>query len=336
MALKKKLLILTIIILFASIIAVSASDYQQNINDVLTMLENTDESDLTGCCSVVMQLDGNNSMMSFRRDANLTADISIEKIDWHGKQAIKQYKTNGGYFCQVIITNDGWMIGYGGVDDGIDNERIENITAGMITNDNSIPQDGLNEIQQIKAAYKLGHVLIKAPNGNYGIATATNNFTGKLDPGDYVSIPNRYSYFRSGNISLNTTDKVKVMDELAISDMFGITRRDVTVYDFECMNNSDNVTKVYLSNDDGSMYNMNSGGLCDNVNFLGNVTHAEDIPIAPKYMYLGNVTFEGQGDSSDTFNILIFAAIAVFIIILFFLVLHAVRVIRYRRKYRRR
>lgn len=299
---KKSILILGIILLFSSLIAVSATSSQQNIHDIQSIIENNNESDMTGCCSVVLQLEGNNSIMSFRRDAENYADIYIEKIDWHGKEAIKQYKTSGGYFCQVIITSDGWVIGYGGIDDGVDNEKIENITAGMITDDNSIPEDGLEQIQEIKAAYKLGHVVIKAPNGNYGIATATTHFTGKLEPNDYISIPNRYTYFRSGDVLANATDKIATMNRLAISDGFGLTRRDVTTFEFTCEGDK-NVTNVYLSNDDGSYWGMTTGDLADNVNFTGNVIQAGDIPIAPNYTSLGNITFDSQ-KTLGSFNFL--------------------------------
>lgn len=335
---KKTILILSIIVLFSSIIAVSATSSQQNIHDIQTILENNNESDLTGCCSVVLQLDGNDSIMSFRRDAENAADIFIEKIDWHGKDAIKQYKTTGGYFCQVIITSDGWVIGYGGIDDGEDNKKIENITAGMITNDSSIPESGLEQIQAIKADYGLGHVVIKAPNGNYGVATANTHYTGKLDPNDYISIPNRETYIRSGDVLPNATDKIKTMNTLAISDGFGLTRRDVTTFVFTCENTS-NITNVYLSNDDGSYWGMSTGGLVDNVNFLGNVTQASDIPIAPSYKFIGNITFENnnpvEGGSFDFMGIILFIIIAVVIAVIIFFSYHFIKVLRYRRRYRR-
>ncbi|WP_407412649.1 hypothetical protein [Methanobrevibacter sp.] len=272
--------------------SVCASDFHHDTFDIKQILDETDDSDLTGCCSVVLQLDGNNSIFSFRRDANLSADIHIEAIDWHGVQAIKQWKVDGGYFCQVIITEDGWVIGYGGIDDGIDNEIIENITAGMINNESKISEADLEKIQEIKAIYELGHVVIKAPDGHYGVATATNHFTGKLKPGEYISMPNRYKYSRSGEIPLNTTDKISVMTELAASDMFGLTRRDITTYYFhhdEGFTTNQNVVDVYLSNDDGSLFNMNTGNMYDDVYFQDKVFKGEDIPISPEYESMGSI-----------------------------------------------
>ena len=334
---KKIILILGIIVLLSSVISVSADDNQYDIYDIQEIIESNNASDMTGCCSVKLQQDGANSIMSFRRDAESGADIYIEKLDdWHGKQAIKQYKTAGGYFCQVIITSDGWIIGYGGIDDGPDNEKIENITGGMINENNTISKEGLSQIQAIKEPYKLGHVFIKAPNGNYGIATDKGHFTGKLNPGEYISMPNRYTYFRSGNITDNTTDKIEVMNRLAITDAFGLTRRDVTTFNFQVGNES-NVTDVYVANDDGSTFGMSTGGLADNVNFTGTIIEAGDIPIAPSYKHIGNITFEKQESDLGSFNFLTLATYAIIVIIIgavAFFSYHTIKVLRYRR-YRR-
>lgn len=300
MNVEKKILIISVILIFVSIIGAYATDIQQNNQDMQAVLDNYDEDDLTGCCSVACQLSDNSSMFSFRRDANLTADIHIEKIDWHGTPAIKQYKVDGGYFCQVIVTDSGWIIGYGGIDDGYDNERIENITATMISENNSISEDGLKQIQEIKHLYQLGHVLIKAPNGNYGIATANETFTGKLEPGDYVSIPNRIRFFRSGTISLNSTDKVSDMTYLAASDAFGLARRDISTFYFHPDDNGfSNITDVYIANDDGSVYGMNCFYDRDDVYINNTVVKAEDIPISPDYKQIGSFEF------SDPFGIMI-------------------------------
>ena len=341
MDLKREIFFLCIIVIFSSLIAVSASDNPFKVHDINEILKDNDVDDMTGCCSVIFQEDNSSAIMSFRRDAKTTADITIEKINWHGKDAIKQYKTEGGYFCQVIITSDGWMIGFGGEDDGPDNEKIENITAGMINDNYTISNESLAEIEAIKKPYKLGHAVIKAPNGNYGIATDKGHFTSKLNPGEYLSMPNRYTYFRSGNITLNsTTDKVKTMVELAISDGFGLTRRDVTTFDFNVSDNA-NVTKIYVSNDDGSTFGMNCGGLYDNVIFNGTTTNGEDIPVAPSYKELGNITFEGNNTATNSgilnfWTIILFVIIAIIVAAVAFFSYHTVKVLKYRRRRNRR
>ncbi|AMD17412.1 hypothetical protein TL18_04890 [Methanobrevibacter sp. YE315] len=292
---KKEILLISFILILISLFAVYASDIAENNSDIQLLLDNTDESDLIGCCSVVLQMDGNESMISFRRDAKTYADIFIEKVDWHGTPAIKQYKTDGEYFCQVIITDDGWVVGCGGKDDGVYNEIIENITAQMITEENNISEGHLQEIQQIKALYKIGHVVIKDPDGNYGVATANSFYTGKLKPGEYVSIPNREGYIRYGNLTLNNGDKVKEMTDLAASDMFGLTRRDISTFHFYSNDNFTtyrNITDIYISNDDGSRFNMACRNMVDNVYINGKVINASDIPIAPEYKDIGNITFE--------------------------------------------
>lgn len=336
---KRVILLLCIFLVLIPVLGVNASDDYVKLHDIQQILDETDESDMIGCCSVALQMDGNNSIFSFRRDSNLTADIYIEEIDWHGIQAIKQYKTEGDYFCQVIITSNGWTIGYGGVDDGPDNEKIEEITSHMITDDNSIPEDGLVQIQEIKQAYKLGHVLIKAPNGNYGIATANDHYTGKLEPGQYISVPNRDHYMRSGELPLNTSDKIAAMTELAASDGFGLTRRDITTFYFHNFENSTHngtVTEAYVSNDDGSLYGMNTAGLVDNVYFNNTLFKAEEIPISPNYMPMGNMTLDNPiNQVSNLMLLFIFVIVAVFIGVLFMGVYQLVKSIKTRRRRRR-
>ena len=338
---RKSLFIITLMVLFASILAVSATS-TQNTHDMESILANYNESDMTGCCSIVLQQDGNNSIMSFRRDSDSAADIYIEKINWHGKDAIRQYKTTGGYFCQAIITSDGWTIGYGGIDDGVDNERIENLTGKALENNTGNISDSLlSEVSKIKAAYGLGHMLIKAPNGDYGVATAGSHFTGKLNPNDYISVPNKQGFIRTGSMDPNTKDKVSAMIGLEQSDAFGLTRRDITTFVFTCENDTGNVTDVYLCNDDGAAWGMGTAGLVDNVDFMGNVTKTGDIPIAPKYKYLGNVTFEknetaSTGAGDIIFHMVIYSVVLIVVVVIAFLSYHIIKVLRYRNRYKRR
>lgn len=333
MSFKKWIFILTVVVLSVSVAGVFGADYQENTHDLQHIMDNYNDTELTGCCSVMLQLDGNNSIMSFRRDAESAADIYIEKIDWNGTSAIKQYKTEGDYFCQVIITHDGWMIGFGGIDDGADNQKTEQIARSMINDNNTISEDALSQIQKIKQHYKLGHFFIKAPNGNYGIATATTHFTDKLEPGEYASIPNRESFYRNDYLSSNVTDKIGAMTELAASDEFGLTRRDITVFYFHSMENDThegNVTEVFVSNDDGSMFNMNTRNLVDNVYFNQQFFSADQIPIAPNYESLGNITFmdEIPQETSDLLIRVFLIVIVILIAILFYLILQYVKKIR--------
>ena len=338
---KKLIFILGILLIFISVIGAYAADNQDKYGDLAFLLEDNNESDLTGCCSIVCQLDGNNSIFSFRRDAGYSADIYIEKVNWHGKEAIKQYKTDGKYFCQAIVTNDGWTIGYGGLDDGEDNAKIENMTADMIAN-GTISNKTLSEISQIKNSYGRGHALIKAPDGTYGVAMAGYYFTGKLDPGDYISVPNKPSYVRTGDIQMNSSDKVKIMNKLEISDGYGLDRRDITTYLFQQVENDTfkgNTTDIYASNDDGSYYGMSTGGLYDDIHINGTEIKGGDLPIAPKYKQIGSMNFtESEGDNplGFVFNIIYYLIVLILLVIIFVLVVRTINKIRYARRRRRR
>ncbi|MBE6504277.1 MAG: hypothetical protein E7Z73_00840 [Methanobrevibacter millerae] len=338
---KKFFLILGILIIFISVIGAYASEYKPEYGDLNFLLDETNESDLTGCCSIVCQLDGNDSIMAFRRDSPSGADIYIENITWHGKDAIKQYKTDGKYFCQVIVTNDGWTVGFGGLDDGVDNEKIENITGEMIAN-NTIDNATLQKIQDMKNPYGRGHALIKAPDGRYGVAMATTHFTGKLNPGDYISVPNKPSYVRTGDIQMNATDKEKTMHKLEITDAYGLVRRDITTYFFHEVKNDTfkgNVTNITLSNDDGSTFGMGTGGAADNVIFNGTTFKSGDIPIAPNYQRLGSIEFPENDDGGilgAIFNVLYYIVVIVLLIIIICLAIRIINKIRYARKRQRR
>lgn len=338
---RKFIIILGISVIFISIMGAYSADYNPDYGDLNYLLDETNESDLWGCCSIACQLDGNNSIMAFRRDAVYSADIHIEKVNWHGKEAIKQYKTDGKYFCQVIVTNDGWTVGYGGLDDGKDNEKMENLTGEMIAN-NSIDNNTLKEIQSIKSSYGRGHALIKAPDGNYGVAMATTHFTGKLEPGHYISVPNKADFIRRGDIKMDAPDREQTLHKLELTDSYGLSRRDITTYYFHEIQNDTfkgNVTNITLANDDGSTFGMRTGGLADNVIFNGTKYEAKDIPIAPKYLRLGSFEFPEPKDENNPlgfiFNILFYLVLAVILFVIFCFVIRTVNKMRYARKRRR-
>ena len=337
---KKFILILGIVLVFISVLGVYASEYQHDINEFNEIIKDTNSSELTGCCSVVYQANGTDSILSFRRDANYTADIHIEEVDWHGKKAVKQYKDERGYFCQAVVTEDGWVFGFGGLDDGPDNEAVENISAGMMSDDNTISEEGLKQIQAIKKAHGRGHAVIKAPNGNYGVAMATNEFRGKLEPGDYISVPNKYAYYTSGNFTLDTPNKIGKMNDLARSDMYGIVRRDITTFNFHTVDNDTfkgNVTDLYLSNDDGSLYEMNTGGMYDNVYFRDMLIEGSSLPIAPNYMSIGDVEYQNNFlNGFGFFEMALFAISAILIGVLVYFLIQYYKYLRYmrRRRYR--
>lgn len=330
MKMSKKIFILSIFIIFISIIGVYAISDYQNTNAMPITLENNNESDLFGCCSLILQEDGNSSILSYRRDSNLDADIHINQTDWHGKSVIKQYKTDNKYFCHVIITSDGWVIGLGGIDDGIDNQKCENITAEMITNDSSISEASLQKIQDIKKPYGRGHAVVKAPNGNYGFATVDKIKTGKLQPGQYISIPNDYSLSRSGNLSLDTPDIIKAMTDLSQQDLYGLERREIITYDIN-VSDSENNINVYAANENGSYVGVDNTVYIDDIYINNTVVKGQDIPIAPAYKQIGSFNLIKDHTSFGKLSVLIVIVLfVIFVAILFFVVLRFVRFIRYR------
>ena len=334
MNLRKHILILSIFIIFIFACGTFTAHHIQNIDNLHVTADLTNQSDVFGCCSIVLQLDGNHTMMSYRRDSNLTADVYIEEGLWHGIPAIKQYKTEGGYFNHVIVTHDGWVIGLGGIDDGIDSEICENITASMISEDNSISEHGLSKIQQIKQPYGRGHVVIKAPNGNYGFANVNKLKTGTLQPGQYISIPNDYMLSRSGNVSLDSPDLVGEMTNLSQTDKYGLDRREIVTYDFQTTENG-NVTEIYVANEDGSHVGANYIDCIDDIHFNNTVIKGSDIPIGPSYMHVGDIEFTNELTTANKSVVLmVIIAFVVFVALLFFIILKFVRFIHY--KIRRR
>ena len=299
--------------------------------DAVLNSSNTNESDMIGCCSIVWQLDENETVMSYRRDCDLDADIHIENIDWHGHNVIKQYKTDNNYYCHVIITSDGWVIGLGGTDDGIDNQIAENMTAEMINDNYTISESELKKIQQIKAPYGKGHVVIKAPNGNYGFATVDKIKTGTLAPGEYISIPNDYQYSRRDNITIDVADDIKEMNNLSRSDLYGLDRREIITYDIQLGKNN-NTTDIYASNEDGGLVGVDNSIYIDDIYVNETLIKGEDIPLAPDYIKIGSVTFENGIGSSFTklFTLIILVAFAVFVGLLSFVVYRFVRFIKFK------
>lgn len=330
MRVNRKIFILFVILIFIFSVGTYFAYEYQNMDNVNANYNFGNKTDEVGCCSVLLQLEGNNTMLSYRRDANLTADIYIENVVWHGIPAIKQYKKDGELFTHVIITDDGWFISMGGIDDGEGNQMCENISAQMVNDNNAISEDYLKQIQAIKQPYKKGHFLIKAPNGNYGYATVDMVETGKLNPGDYISLPNSYSYYRTGTIPINSTDKIKSMIELALSDGYGINRRGIFTYNF-VENDTKVFTDIYISNDDGSYFDVNYKDCIDNVYYNNTMTSGEDIPVGPGYKYLGTYVFKDEQSSGFDFMFIIgFMVVAVVIAVLFFIVLRFVQSMRYR------
>ena len=295
------------IVIITLLICLSSVSADIHKNDPYTTSPTTNTSDKFGCCSVVIQLKGNESVMSFRRDAENAADINITEENWHNITILKQYKEEGGYFVQTIITEDGWLIGYGGIDDGKYNKQIENITSEIVVSKN-ISNKNLQKIQNIKHKFGLGHVVIKSPEGNYGVAMADTHFKGKLENGDYLSIPNRYKYSRSGTITNQSVDPVDSAIKLATSDIFGLSRRDIMTYHYKPIDNDSFKgygIDIFVSNDDGKQFSQNNAKNCDNFYYNNTFYDKKDIHIAPEKLYVGTHLFETHKSNNQLLSTVI-------------------------------
>ena len=138
------------------------------------------------------------------------------------------------------------------------------------------------------------------------MAMADKHFKGHLDKGDYLSIPNRYKYARFGTLD-DTTHPVDSAIKLATSDVFGLNRRDIMTYHYKPINNdtySGAKIDLYVSNDDGSVQNLNNGNLLDNFYFNGKFHNKSEIPTAPEKMYVGSQMFGSQHESHSENQVL--------------------------------
>ena len=258
----------------------------------------TSFSEDVGCTSVIMQVAENDSAISFRRDSPRATTLNIIEEQWGNRTAVKQFTNDADdlYFCHVIITDDGWIVGDGGQNDGPRNKEIEVKAKDMISSGN-ISMDVLKDLQD--NVYKkdgIGHFIIKDPQGNYGVAFSSNHYMGKLNPGQYFVATNREHYSYSGNLTItNSTDPVYETISISSKDVFGLTRRNTMSYHY-CLH--ENGTKkcygvdVFGSNDDGSKVGGSTRNLVDDVNFNGTFHQKTEFPMVPNKIYLGTFLFE--------------------------------------------
>ena len=241
-----------------------------------------------GCSSLYLQVGKFQSVAGFRRDATNEKLLHIVKYKINGKAAIKQYKTNS-YFFHLVTTADGWMFGTGGIDDPDINSAIEEL-AGKMVKAGKIKKYLLREIQDYERRLSLGHFSIKAPNGDYGVVWAGSIWTGKLNPGEYIDVPNGQSYFRQGEWKGFSSNPVKAAVKIAATDSYGVNRRDITVFQWKASTKegkTSSILKVYAANDNGRSVGRSTGYLIDDINFKGNYFSKYDLPTPPSRLLLG-------------------------------------------------
>lgn len=249
---------------------------------------------MSECSSIVLQVSDNEGVLSVRRDATNQVDIQIRSGVWGDITYVKQYKEPDGYFAHAFVTSNGWLIGNGGVTDGSEFKLIESIICEMVVN-NVINDNYLSKIYNIISRYSLGHFVIKAADGTYGVAFSDRYHTGKLQPGEYVVCPNVYSYSQKGSYDASLSP-VDAAIKLGYTDSYGVNRRDLITYDWKLTASSNSIccsVDTYASNDNGAGVGRSTGGLADNINYLDrNYISRDSLPGTPGKIGLGTYVFD--------------------------------------------
>ena len=316
----KFLIFISLIIFILSVSAVSAEDSLNDtaiddINGVELLADGSpkdvvgdtsvddDLIDLSECSSIVLHVSDSEGVISHRRDATNAVDIQIETGAWGDIEYLKQYKNPDGYFTHAIVTSNGWLIGNGGVTDGSTFRQIESIASEMVVN-NEITNSYLSRIHSIISRYSLGHFVIKAPDGTYGVVFTNLYHVSKLEPGQFLVCPNVYSKSQKGTYdsSLNPVDAAI---KITYTDSYGVNRRNVQTYHWKLSTSPNGLSyavDTYTSNDNGAGVGRSTASLVDNVNYLGKYISRSSIPVTPNKLYLGNHIFEKT--SIDIFKLL--------------------------------
>lgn len=247
-----------------------------------------------GCCSFYLQVSGTESIAGFRRDATNALTIYIKNVKFAGRTAIKQYKLGYGYFFHSITTSDGWMMGTGGIDNVAINKAIENL-AGKMVSSNKISTSYLKKIQSYERRLGLGHFSIKAPDGRFAAVWLNGYVTGKLKPGEYISVPNLKSCYRHGTYEKFGDTPLKAAIKVGATDSFGVNRRDITVFHWKATTDKNfkttSVVKTYAANDHGKFVGRSTGSLKDNIQYKNVYISKYDLPAVPGMKFIGTHKF---------------------------------------------
>lgn len=290
--------ILSLLMLFSTVasdlsIKMEGSNLQNtvNLNKVSTCENNTgpvsrDTSNDTGCCSVLVHVGPGHDVLSYRRDSGYSTDILIDKINFNGQNALKEYKVQRGYFSHTIITENGWIIGIGGKDDLNTTKRLEQLAGDIISNGH-IEKGDIKKANAIITRNGWGHFLIKSPDDNVGIAaydarvslSITKLF--KMKNGDYVKVPNNPRYYGSGKFNRFSNDPDKAAIKIIGTDIYGQSRRDVITYDYDSKK-----VEIWASFDGGALLGGPRGSP-DNIQYIGNKINGNDLPVIPGKKLLG-------------------------------------------------
>ena len=248
---------------------------------------------LSECSSLILHVSDNEGVISFRRDSTEPADIYVRSDYWGDIEFVRQHKESDGYFFHTIVTSNGWLIGDGGLTDGGPNHQMEAIACEMVIN-NQITDSYLSRIYAILSGYSLGHFVIKAPDGTYGVVFVDRYHTGKLNPGEYVLCPNLYSYSDRG-VYDSSAGVVDAAIKIISTDPYGQNRRDVITHHWKLTTSSNQLyysVDTYASNDNGAGVGLSTGGLADSIDYFGNYVYRDSLPATPNKLGIGTHVFE--------------------------------------------
>ena len=319
---KSKIICLTIGMLsFMLLFSITATDLSNKING--SSLQNTanlnkfsklnqtyenntrstpkDTINATGCCSVLVHVGPGHDVMSYRRDSVNSANIIIDKINFNGQNAIKEYKIQGGYFSHTIITENGWIIGIGGKDDPDTTNRLEILGSDIISKGH-IERGDMEKANAIIEKNGWGHFIIKSPDANVGLTSCDYRVSlsiiklFKMKDGDYVKVPNNPRYYGHGKFNRFSKDPDNAAIKIIGNDIYGQSRRDVITYD--C-----NSKKVHIwASFDGGALLWGSRTSPDNIQYLGTKINGNELPVIPNKKFLGEEDLSINPHINSVFN----------------------------------
>lgn len=252
-----------------------------------------------GCCSVLLHVKNGVDVFAYRRDSTYAANLYIKKISWYGKEALKEYKTTNGYFFHTIIAKNGWIVSTGGPDVVWINKKMESL-AGKISTKGKITRTDMNSAYSLLKKLRMGHFLIKDPQGNVGLAVyyygGSKLKIFKMRNGEYVSVPNSPRYYRSGVLSTaKLSNPVSAAIYLAGTDRWGVNRRNIITYEVK---NILNITRINIwASFDGGKLIKRYRGKPDNIIFAGRVIYAKSLPRIPNKKFIGQATLKNINTS---------------------------------------
>ncbi len=249
-----------------------------------------------GCSSVLLHVKKGHDVLSYRRDSGYPADIVINKVNFNGQTAIKEYKTQNGYFTHTIITENGWIISIGGKDDVSTNKYLEKLGSDIISK-GYIEKKDVQRANTVIGKSGWGHFVIKSPDDNVGITSydyrvsysMTRMF--KMKDGDYIKVPNNPRYYNYGKFCKFDDNPINAAIEITGKDIYGQDRRNIITYEYVNDNNLKNMN-IWASFDGGAL--IRGGGTPDNILYMGNKIVRSELPKIPGKKFLGNQKLESK------------------------------------------